>query len=276
MVWLFALLLSLTFYTIISPPPPTPPKVLLLISSYPPPNLLAITGLFGLYFLHFLFLLLLYVAPALYLILLLLFLLFYVTLALFLFLHLLFLLLICGTCTISLPFAIIPSPKWQLHISLPSAIISSLLCGTCTISLYYSSSLYVATALFLFHLLLFLLLICGTCTISLSSAIIPSPYMWHLHYFSSFCYYSLFFYLALALILFLLVLFNSIIYLSSFLPFSPLLNHNLHPLSLPLSDFAYSVVSNPNSYYFALLSFVHFPFHPSFLRFLQFLNGICK
>jgi hypothetical protein len=93
--------------------------------------------------------------------------------------------------------------------------------------------------------------------ISIPFAVIPSPSIRHLHYFSSFCYYSFSFYLALALILFLLVLFNSIIYLSSFLPFSPQLNHNLLPLSLPLSSVAYSVTPNIPSYHFALISFVH-------------------
>jgi hypothetical protein len=121
---------------------------------------------------------------------------------------------------------------------------------------YYFFSFFVAPALLLFHLLLFLLL-CDNCTISLPSALIPSPSKWQLHYFSSFYYYSFSFYLELALILFLLVLFNSIIYLSSFLPFSPLPNHNLLPLSLPLSAFAYYVTPYLHSYHFALISFVH-------------------
>ncbi len=136
---------------------------------------------------------------------------FYVAPALLLF-HLLLFLLPCDNCTISLPSAIISSPSmWHLHysISLPSAIIPSpdmwhlhYFSSLC----YYSFSFYVTTALFLFLLLLFLLLICGT-TISLPCAIIPSPSMWQLHYFSSFCYYSFSFYLALALIIFLLLLF---------------------------------------------------------------------
>ncbi len=141
---------------------------------------------------------------------------------------------------------------------------------------YYCFSFYLALALFLFLLLLLVLLLSGTCTISLPSAIIPSPSMWQLHYFSSFCYYFFSFYAALALTLFLLLFFllllsvtctNSIdpsaniyfiLHFSSFLPFSPPLNHNLLPLSLPLSAFAYSVTPNLHSYY--LLCSVSFIF----------------
>ncbi len=134
-------------------------------------------------------------APALFLFLLLIFLLLLCgTPALFLFLLLLFLLFLCGTCTISLPTPFVPSPSmWHQHYF-------SSFC-------YYSLSFYVTPALFLFLLLLFLLLVSGIWTNSFLSAFVPSPSMWHLHYFSSFPYYSFSLYVAPALFLFLLLLF---------------------------------------------------------------------